>query len=61
MGRADDAIVTSERFMHFNEKRSKKMRGPISMRNNMAIDVHQTNKSNISKNAGSLQGFLVGF
>jgi hypothetical protein len=40
MGRADDAIVTSERFMHFNEKRSKKMRGPISMRNNMAIEVH---------------------
>ena len=47
MGRADDAIVTSERFMHFNEKRSKKMRGPISMRNNMAIEVHtkQTKKS----------------
>ena len=47
MGQADDAIVTSERFMHFVEKRSKKIRGPISMRNNMAIQVHQTNNTSL--------------
>ena len=38
---ADDAIVTSERFMHFPEKRSKQIRGPISMRNNMAIQAQR--------------------
>ena len=38
---ADDAIVTSERFMHFTEKRSKQIRGPISMRNNMAIQARR--------------------
>ena len=48
MGRADDAIVTSERFMHFKEKGVRKWEGLFPCATTWQLKyTNQTNKKSI--------------